>query len=257
MAYLRDVVFRSPLLQWQRLALGSADDSWSPAYQVEAPRLLLPFSRCFECRIGDHAFSCDPASALWLRPGEPYRLRQPWAGQRSMLLIVDAELGPSRRAPLPLSAHLQLANWSQGLAQQRVEPLALEEGLLALAQELLAPEAARAVRPHRAVERAREYIAAEPQRDDTLGEIAHAANCSAFHLARRFRQQTGQSLHGFRTGLRMTMALERLRQGERHLATLAADLGYASHSHFGAVFRRHFGIGPDRMRTNLVAPPPR
>jgi AraC-like DNA-binding protein len=255
MAYSRNVVFESALLRWQEVVLVAPQPSWSETYQVEGPRLLLPLSRCLECRIGSDGFVCDPASALWLTPAQGYRLRQPWVAQRSALLIVDEDLGPSRRTPLPLSVHLSMARWTQALATCAVSTLQMEEALVDLLRRLL-PQGERAERPHRAVERAREYIAAEPQREDALSDIARAANCSAFHLTRRFRQQTGQSLHGFRTRLRMTMALDRLRQGERNLGALAADLGYVSHSHFTDVFRRTFGIVPSQMRTNLVAPPP-
>jgi len=38
----------------------------------------------------------------WLAGDQPYRLRQPQAGQRDMLLVVDASLGPTRRLPLSL-----------------------------------------------------------------------------------------------------------------------------------------------------------
>jgi AraC-like DNA-binding protein len=111
-----------------------------------------------------------------------------------------------------------------------------------------------AQQPHRAVEAAREYIAANATRGDTLIDIARAAHASPFHLARMFRTRTGQSLHAYRTQLRMTAAIERLAQGEEDLNTLAADLGYTSHSHFGGVFKRSFGVQPARMRTNLIAP---
>lgn len=256
MAYARSVLFESALLTWQQVTLAASESSWSDSYRVEGPRLLLPLTRCFECRIGTDDFICDPASALWLTPSQPYRVRLPWAGQRSALLIFDEDLGPSRRARLPLAMHLRMGRWSRALAAKEFEALEVEEELLGWIRTLLPRGEAPAERPHRAVERAREYIAAEPQRDDTLQQIAKAANCSAFHLARRFRQQTGQSLHGFRTRLRMTMALDRLREGERNLSALAFDLGYASHSHFTEVFRRSFGATPSRLRTNLVAAAP-
>ncbi|CAN7658172.1 AraC family transcriptional regulator [Variovorax sp. LjRoot290] len=255
MAYSRRIVFESALLSWQQLTLAAPDPAWSDSYRVDGPRLLLPLSACFECRIGAHGFVCDPASALWLSPSQRYRLRRPWADKRSALLIVGEDLGPSGRSPLPLAVHLQMAGWSQALAAQQLERLDIEEPLAAVVRALVPTTGEASMRrPHRAVERAREYIAAEPQRDDALTEIARAANCSAFHLARRFRLQTGLSLHGFRTRLRMTLALDRLRKGERNLSALAAELGYASHSHFTGVFRRNFGLTPSRMRTNLAAP---
>lgn len=254
MAYTRSVMFESALLNWQQVTLDAAQPGWSESYRVEGPRLLLPLTRCFECRIGADDFVCDPASALWLDPAQSYRVRRPWAGQRSALLIVDEDLGPSRRARLPLAVHLRMGRWDRALATGPFESLQLEEELLGLVRALLSEGGPREERPHRAVERAREYIAAEPQRCDTLQSIARAAHCSPFHLARRFRQQTGQSLHGFRTRLRMALALDRLRQGEDSLSALAADLGYASHSHFSEVFRRSFGVAPSRWKSGTRHP---
>jgi AraC family transcriptional regulator len=46
----------------------------------------------------------------------------------------------------------------------------------------------------------------------------------------------------------MDMALMRIQEGEQNLSGLAFDLGYASHSHFTSVFRRHFGVTPSQMR---------
>lgn len=251
MAYRRDSVFETPLLHWQQLTLLSADAGWTDPYRVDSPRLLLPASSCFEASLGRATFVCDPGSALWLTPEESYRLKYRWIGQRSTLLCLAADLGPSRRAAVPLSAHLRLGLWRQAAADGETEALALEEQLAALVAELLPHDATRTEQPHRAVERAREYIAAAPGRSDTLGQIAAAAFCSPFHLARTFRERTGQSLHGFRTRLRMTQAIERLRDGETDLSALAADLGYTSHSHFTAVFHRNVGLPPARLRTRL------
>jgi AraC family transcriptional regulator len=249
MAYRRDSVFRTPLMHWEQLTLVSTDGVWNDGYRVDSPRLLLPVNAFFECRLDRANFVCDPSTALWLTPDETYAMRHRVLGQHSALLCLDGDFGPSRRAALPLDAHLHLGRWRRALADGATEPLALEEQIGALAGALLTP--GEAARPHRAVERAREYIASAPGRSDTLGEIAAAAHCSPFHLARTFRARTGQSLHGFRTRLRMVQAIERLRDGETDLSALAADLGYTSHSHFTAVFRRSVGVAPARLRADL------
>ncbi len=257
MAYARRTVFDSPLLGWHQVQLDGAHPAWSDDYRVAGFSLLLPVDLSFECRIGDGAFVCDPASALWLSPDHGYRLRRPWARQRSTLLTLVEDPGFVGRSPLPLGLQADLGRWACAVAARTMEALHVEEGLARWIDTLrsIADDGAQhQQRFHRAVERAREHIAADPSRGDTLTDIARAASCSAFHLARRFRQQTGQSLHGFRTQLRMTAALDRLRQGEQDLSALAADLGYASHSHFTGVFRRNFGRTPGQLRTNLAAP---
>jgi len=151
MTYLRSVLFESESIGCHLATLDAAEPSWSAPYRVQGPRLLLPLTQRFECRLGANAFVCDPAAALWLSPDDHYQL-------------------------------------------------------------------------------------------------------SAFHLARRFRLHTGMSLHGFRNQLRMTLALDRLREGERSISALALELGFASHAHFTVAFRRAFGMAPSQMRTNLEAP---
>jgi AraC-like DNA-binding protein len=106
---------------------------------------------------------------------------------------------------------------------------------------------------HAAVERARAFLAARFAENDSLAAIGQAAACSPYQLARLFRRHTGRSLHGHRTALRLAEALRRLEQGEAHLGHLAADLGFASHSHFSAVCRAVLGRSPAAMRTILTA----
>jgi hypothetical protein len=131
MAYRRDSIFETPLLQWQQLTLLSADAGWTDAYRVDSPRLLLlPAGACFEASLGRASFVCDPGSALWLSPEDSCRLKYRWIGQRSALMCVAADLGPSRRVAVPLSAHLRLGLWRQAVAHGEAEVLALERRVL-------------------------------------------------------------------------------------------------------------------------------
>src|SRR5262249_41244147 len=92
----------------------------------------------------------------------------------------------------------------------------------------------------------------------TLGErvgldsFAREAGLSAFHLCRAFRAVTGSTLHAYRNRLRLHRALEGLADGAP-LVDLALDLGYSSHSHFSAAFRRGFRATPSAVRRALGA----
>lgn len=87
----------------------------------------------------------------------------------------------------------------------------------------------------------------------TLADIGSAVDCSPYHLARVFRETTGSSLHAYRHRLRLRAALSAVSAGADDLAGLAADLGFASHSHLTDSFRRAFGVAPSRVRTILEA----
>jgi AraC-like DNA-binding protein len=82
----------------------------------------------------------------------------------------------------------------------------------------------------------------------TLAEIGATVGMSPFHLTRVFRQVTGQSIHAYRTGLRVRTAVDRIRRGASDLAAVALDVGFASHSHLTDSFRRVLGTTPSDIR---------
>ncbi|MEZ5192678.1 MAG: helix-turn-helix transcriptional regulator [Nocardioides sp.] len=82
--------------------------------------------------------------------------------------------------------------------------------------------------------------------DRPLSEVAGALGVSAYHLARVFRSRTGYSLHGYRLQLRLRAALDQVAERPRDLAGIAADLGFAHHSHLTRAFRATFGSVPSR-----------
>jgi AraC-like DNA-binding protein len=97
-------------------------------------------------------------------------------------------------------------------------------------------------------EAARERLALRYDRSESLDDLARELGCSVGHLCRSFRHHTGRTLHAHRDELRLRAALDLLQQTRLGLAELAARLGYASHSHFSAAFRRRFGSSPDWLR---------
>lgn len=143
----------------------------------------------------------------------------------------------------------------------RRDGLAIEEDVIALLDRVLAL-AYRAPRRSEECDRpraadladaAKRWIAPRAVERLTLARIASAVGCSVFHLCRSFRRATGLTLHDYREQVRLRQALERLGAGERDLSRLALDLGYASHSHFTASFRRSFSMSPSAARKLLIA----
>ena len=102
------------------------------------------------------------------------------------------------------------------------------------------------------MEDARLLLASAPSHRWRLADVARALHYSPFHLARLFRATTGMGMHRYLVRLRLGLALDRLAQGERDLAILAADLGFAHHSHFTAGFRSVFGTTPAVTRERLT-----
>ena len=98
----------------------------------------------------------------------------------------------------------------------------------------------------RAVSQAKAALAADPAlRLITLGRVT---GCSPHHLSRVFTQVTGLTVSQHRNRLRVSRALERVAEGERDLAGLAGELGFADHAHLTRTVRAATGRTPSSLR---------
>lgn len=83
----------------------------------------------------------------------------------------------------------------------------------------------------------------------TLDALADEVACSTFHLARIFKNHTGQTIHRCLLDLRLRNGLDEILDAPgRRLTDLSLDSGFATPSHFTQQFRRAFGAPPDRIR---------
>jgi AraC-like DNA-binding protein len=188
----------------------------------------------------------DDCTSLWLDQGLVASL---WGG--------DDEL-PSR--PLPTPPRLDLEHRLLLAAARRGEdPHELVERAIVLAAAALeqadGPRVAAGrpatVRARRALaDGAREALAEETDR--SLPELARLLSSSPHHLSRVFRAVTGHTVSRHRMRLRARTALERLAGGERDLAGLAAELGFADQSHLCRVLRGETGRAPSALRRALA-----
>lgn len=92
-------------------------------------------------------------------------------------------------------------------------------------------------------------LAATPADARGLAEWAAWAGLSSRSMSRLFRSETGCSFGLWRQQFLLSIALERLAQGEAVNAVSDA-LGYATTSNFIAMFKRHFGASPARYFRN-------
>jgi AraC family transcriptional regulator len=232
-----DVVCDAP-----RSACGAAEHN-------AAAEVLVPRRGVFALHRGRAVTVADAGTAVVLGCRDEYRVSHPGGdGDRCVVLRFAPALHEEafgdlagRSAPLPFAAALRARR-----------PLAEEDAMLLLADVARSP----AVRPSPAARRAADVgalLASDPGRRWRLDAVARAVHCSPFHLARQFHAATGETIARHLVRLRLALALERLREGEDDLARLAADLGFASHSHFSARFRAAFGAPPSQVRKTLTA----
>jgi AraC-like DNA-binding protein len=188
----------------------------------------------------------DDCTALRLEPG---LLASLWGGD------VDLPSGP-----LPVSPGLDLGHRRLLAAARRGDNEdELAERAVRLAAATLAaadPRRAAAGRPatararRRLADDAREALAADPGLG--LRELSRAVAVSPHHLSRVFHAAAGHTISRHRRRLRARAALERLAGGERDLARVAADSGFADQSHLTRVLLAETRHTPGSLRGLLA-----
>lgn len=234
--------------------------------------LVLVRRGCFVRSVDGVELLLDPTLAYCMNPGEEQRYDHPQAhGDDCTSLSLTDELAASLwggepalpRGAIPVSPRLDLehrlllAAAGRGADEHELAERAIALTAGALGQvdsRRVAAGRPRTARAHRALaDGVREALAADPAR--SLPELAQALAVSPHHLSRVFRSATGHTIARHRMRLRVRGALERLGGGERDLARVAADVGFADQSHLCRVVRSETGSTPAALRRALACGP--
>ncbi|WP_422003303.1 AraC family transcriptional regulator [Reyranella sp.] len=132
-----------------------------------------------------------------------------------------------------------------------LEPLAADALVERLASRLAArgdrpPRRHRRATAHRAVARARDFLAAAAHRTVASEELEAVTGLDRFALARHFRAATGTSPHRWQIGRRLLRAQRLIAEGVP-LSEAAAATGFADQSHLTRHFAARFGLTPGRF----------
>lgn len=223
-----------------------------------APVLTVLLSGASVLQEGDRAVVVEAGTALLNGAGFVYRSAHPFGCRDtgchvrpSTLLLQEMRIPRAACTATAMAPRLHL-RFRQAVEQAALgesDGLGLEEACLSLLATAPDAPAADAKRPPsrrhaELVEAAKTLLLRRFAEPMSLDDIARALGTSPFHLARLFRRLTGESLHGYRTRVRLQSALERLDAARGALSDLALEVGFASQSHFTDAFRRAFGVPP-------------
>ena len=277
---LETLIFQSPSVTVGTFRCRADHPLFEDSGPSNAYCFVFPRTPVWIRHAGERPFLADPTVVTFLNEGQEYSRRRimadgdraEWFGVAPEIAaevlgtVAPGDLGRGRRVfrrshgpsdPATYVAQRQLVERLS--AGAHVDPLETEEtvvGLLARAVDSCekGPQWADAARRQAFAENVRVLIARTLAHRLYLSDLAAALDCSVFHLCHRFKQVHGVTIHQYRHDLRLRTSLERLREGERDLMTLALDLGFSSHSHFTAAFRRHFGMTPSAFLLPLRMP---
>ena len=88
-----------------------------------------------------------------------------------------------------------------------------------------------------------QYLNAHLTEPLTIDELAARFYISKYHMMRRFRDETGYTIHNYITEKRLLLAQQLLEQG-LPLGETALRCGYQEYSTFSRAYKKQFGRGP-------------
>ena len=161
----------------------------------------------------------------------------------------------------PVSTNVTLSQAIEAAFRVPLEPLAIDNLIVSLAQGLMAGERG-STRPPvlrrvdvQAIERARQFLDAHRTRVVHSTELESVTGLTRYDLCRQFRLMLGTSPHRYLLMRRLEFARDGIHR-KRPLAEVACDAGFADQAHFTRVFKSAFGLTPTRYRALRTGPAP-
>ena len=91
------------------------------------------------------------------------------------------------------------------------------------------------------------YIDAHYEEAISLTQLASVVGCSRRYLAERFRRETGETVHGYLTRVRLNRAVRDVQAGEKVEAVMMG-VGIRGKANFYRHFKARFGVTPAEYR---------
>ena len=267
---LRTRVFESPVALVEDLRCPGGRPKTSPQGFSAEFQVCLPYRGLFVWHVGGSDVVSDANQVLFVSGGEAYHLSEPLAGGYAELIITPglalladlAQTGATRLSRHPLfRRRSRRADFGLQVLRARIlhcaasggcDGLAVEELVVALLRRALQgdePVHEPGPATRRLIRRAKEFVEAHLADPIRLGDVARAVGASPAYLTDVFRRCEGLPLHKYVRQSRLARALLELPHAP-DLTTLALDLGFSSHSHFTAAFRRAYGCTPSEFRAS-------
>jgi AraC family transcriptional regulator len=263
---MSSALVESPLAKVYDVVCRAPRSDYGPAERSGIAQVVLPRRGVFVLERHGETVVVDTNTALVLAADEEYRVSHPGAGgDACTVVIVPSDLLEEAAGGIDGWAgwlrprdHLAVSLFTRALRDRGDDRLEAEEATLLMLAALRQvfesrSEGRRAGWAQRArVEHVRLLLANAPTVRWDLCRIANAVHCSPFHLCRQFRADTGETISRYLLRLRLSRAVERLAEGERDVASLALETGFAHHSHFSRRFRSVLGLTPTAARAILT-----
>ena len=88
------------------------------------------------------------------------------------------------------------------------------------------------------------YILDHPNESITMNEMAGLCHLSPSYFSRLFQRETGENFTSYVNRYKIGVAKHQLRETNKNISQIAAELGYLNTSHFITIFKRFEGTTP-------------
>ena len=145
-----------------------------------------------------------------------------------------------------------LANLEQaqqpGFGQSALAQAILVQLLILLRRSMDAqPQAVPSLAADEKIAAIMQYLSQNPTEQISIDDLAARFYISKYHMMRRFRAETGYTVHAYLTGKRLALAREQIAAGTPILQAASA-CGFGDYSAFCRAYRRQFGQPPSSAR---------
>ena len=103
---------------------------------------------------------------------------------------------------------------------------------------------------HPMVEQVAEYIEQHIRQAITVEDLADHVHMSKYYFLRKFKEQTGVTVHNFVLNKRLIRAREEIARG-KNLTEVWQNAGFSDYSSFLRNFKKAFGVSPGKYRELL------
>ena len=236
-------------------------------------QVVFPYRGVYVRHLGQDQAVAEANQVIFFNAAEGYRISHPVPGGDASLTIAIGEtqlreLVPrtllrngstlafrQQRLRIDARAQVLVALLRHSLREHIAEPLEAESLALTLVQRALGPRtthmAGASFGRQRLVDRVKLVLASDLARRWTLAEIAAEVRGSPVYLTQVFQKVEGLPLYRYQLRMRLARALDLVGQYD-DLTALSLDLGFSSHSHFSAAFRRMYGRSPSAFRQSAL-----
>jgi len=265
-----------PIAKLSALAVGVYNCSGALAHTDEEsapfPEVVLPQRGAYIRRDCAGAVYLDRTTIGFFEAGRRYTIAhpKPRPDVTTVISLISAEalsdaLGLSVQSPLfgcsAVRAPPALQIMHRDLLRRLPDaaPMEIEERAVELATEAVALGHVRSNDLARRHQRCDVAVAVAEQLQESLANavslesLASSVGLSVFHLCRAFKARMGVAIHAYLLRLRFERATEMLISTSAPITDIALEMGFSSHAHFSAAFKRLVGAPPSTVRKHGAA----